>query len=83
MIDRALRLRSAVASYMVSNEARPIKHFTLDFSEWRQLEYVCDLLCPFYAMTAFISEMRGPSVHKVFDVYESLFEHLKRLIETL
>ena len=48
-----------------------------------QLEYVCDLLCPFYAMTAFILEMRGPSVHKMFDVYESLFKHLEKAIETL
>ena len=83
MIDQALQLHSAVTSYMISNEAQPIKHFILDFSEWCQLEYVCDLLCPFYAMTAFISEMRGPSVHKVFDVYESLFEHLEGSIETL
>lgn len=83
MIRRALRLKYPVSLYMESDESRPIKHFALDSSEWRQLEYLCDLLSPFYVMTTSVSEQQGPSVHKVFDVYETLFDHLESSIELL
>ena len=77
MLRRALRLRPIIEAFLDLRSTAPIRHFALNQEEWRQLEYLCDLLSPFYLMTATLSELEGPTVHQVFDVYGTLFEHIE------
>lgn len=77
MIRRALRLRNVINEYVKCSSAASIRHFTLTEEEWRQLEYLCDLLAPFYIMTTTLSKLDGPAVHQVFDVYDTLFDHIE------
>lgn len=77
MIRRALRQQVAVNAYMESNSAHTIRHFHLTHTEWRQLEYLSELLAPFYTMTMRLSELDGPTVHRLFDIYDTLFDHIE------
>lgn len=77
MIQRALRLRPIIETFLTLHSAAPIRHFGLTQDEWRQLEYLCDLLAPFYLMTTTLSKFEGPAVHQVLEVYDTLFDHIE------
>ena len=66
MIQRALRLQLVIQDYLRLGSTSPVRHFALTSDEWRQLEYLCDLLSPFYVMTTTLSELDGPAVHQDF-----------------
>lgn len=83
MIRRALRLRTSVQSYLTDESTRGIQHFRLSSREWRQLNYLRELLAPFYAMTNFLSNQQGPSVQSVLKVYNTLFDLIDTGLETL
>ena len=62
---------------MKCSSAALIRHFILIEEEWQQLEYLCDLLAPFYIITTTLSKLDKPAVHQVFNVYDTLFNYIE------
>ncbi len=76
MIHRALRLRSAIDHFVYNWSKDNISGLTLSETEWKQLGYLVELTFPFYSFTMDLEHGGGPSVHKVFDIYNALYDHL-------
>jgi Domain of unknown function (DUF4413) len=83
MIRRALKLRKSIDQFFQEWEANNLSHLQLTMIEWKQLEYLIELLFPFYLFTTCLSENHGPSIHKVFEIYNNLFDHLDTSINRL
>jgi hypothetical protein len=83
MIRRALRLYSAIQSYMSDESSKNIHHFALHSREWRQLRYLSALLAPYDAITHYLSRQHGPSVQTVLKVYNTLFDLLEKAHDKL
>lgn len=81
MCIRALRLREFVDQWIELSDSVKINRLRLSDIEWRQVEYVVALLYPFYRCTQAVSRTKGPGIHKVWRVYNSLFEHLEKRLE--
>ena len=77
MTQWALHLQHAIGIYLICPSAASVRHFELTNEEWQQLGYLCDLLSSFYVMTTSLSELEEPTVHQVFDVYDTLFDHIE------
>jgi hypothetical protein len=83
MLHRAQRLRAAINRFVQTWLKDDISAFALSPLEWKQLQYLIELTYPFYSFTVDLSEEEGPSVHRVFDIYNSLFDHLDDSIARL
>ncbi|KAJ1704854.1 hypothetical protein NYO67_12991 [Aspergillus flavus] len=83
MIRRALKLRQSVENFIQYWDNSDISHLQPTPVEWRQLEYLIELLYPFYIFTTCLSDNQGPTVHKVYDIYNNLFDHLDTSIDRL
>ncbi len=82
-MHRALRLRSAVNHFVASWSKDNISTFALSNVEWKQVGYLVELTFPFYSFTMDLEEENGPSIHKVFDIYNTLYDHLEDSKERL
>jgi hypothetical protein len=83
MIRRALKLRLSIETFIQHWDSSDLSHLRPTSIEWRQLEYLTELLFPFYLFTSCLSENNGPTVHKVYDIYNNLFDHLNTSIDRL
>lgn len=83
MIRRAIKLRPAIESFIQHWDHDNIDHLHPTAIEWKQLEYLLELLYPFFLFTSCLSENSGPTVHKVYDIYNNLFDHLDQSINRL
>jgi hypothetical protein len=83
MIRRALKLRLSIETFIQHWDSSDLSHLRPTSIEWRQLEYLTELLFPFYLLTSCLSENSGPTVHKVYDIYNNLFDHLDTSIDRL
>ncbi len=52
-------------------------------SEWKQVEYILQVLEPIRFCTLWMSKTRGPTIHSVFRVYDTIFNHLDDQISNL
>jgi hypothetical protein len=82
MIVRALHLRPVINRYCQEKEyATP---FSLQETEWKQIEYLVDLVRPFNFLTSTVGKTKGitlPYALGIYDqLYESLFESRRRLV---
>lgn len=77
MIQRALKLRTGIDAFTRNFLDGRLNHLSLCSTEWQQLEYLSDILAPYYKITLSLSEQQGPSIHQVFGIYETLFDHLE------
>jgi len=48
--------------------------------EWRQIEYILEVLQPIRFWTLWMSKTRGITIHRVFQVYQDIFDHLEMQI---
>lgn len=78
MLVRCIRLRSAVSHYMVHETDRGAPALRLSDVEWKMVEYLVELLKPFATHGAALSVSTRPSIHIVWEKYNSLFEHLEK-----
>ncbi|OJJ98579.1 hypothetical protein ASPACDRAFT_62071 [Aspergillus aculeatus ATCC 16872] len=83
MIRRALNLRQAINSFIQHCDYGNINHLCPTTIEWKQMEYLLKLLYPFFLFTSCLSENSGPTVHKIYDIYNNLFDHLDHSINRL
>ena len=51
--------------------------------EWKQVEYILQVLEPIRFCTLWMSKTRGPTIHRVFQVYDTIFDHLDNQITNL
>jgi hypothetical protein len=77
MLRRASQLRGALQSFIKTWEDDDISSLQLGPHEWKHVEYLLELLYEFWLYTTLLSEHRGPTVHQVYDVYNSLFNHIE------
>ena len=74
MLKRARKLKPFIDQLFNSGAASTLEY--LELTEWRQVDYLIELLQPFAKYTAAISATNGRTVHQVMDVYNDLFDHL-------
>lgn len=80
MLRRAKRLQLVFNKYCSENQ---YTLFTLDRDEWRQIDYLLCLTQPFFQFTTILCQTKEVTIHIVFEIYHSLFEHLEKSIHQL
>lgn len=80
MLSRAKRLRKTIDSYCHEKDH---EKFQLTANQWKQIDYLLCLLQPFHDFTNAMSKSQTATIHQVFDVYNSLFEHITLTKERL
>jgi hypothetical protein len=77
MLRRALKLQSAIQAFIINWTDDDISSLQLAPHEWKHVEYLIELLYEFWLYTTCLSEHRGPTVHHVYEVYNTLFNHIE------
>ena len=77
MTIRALYLWSAVDKWVDDCDSAKLKLLKLSAEEWKHVEYIIALLYPFFQFTRALSKTKGPTIHWVWAIYNSLFQHLE------
>lgn len=80
MLRRAKRLSLEFDRYCEQHEH---PQFQLNKDEWRQVDYLLCLTEPFYRFTTRLSKTKNVTIHNVFRVYNTLFDHLEASIRQL
>ena len=75
MLIRVHMLQNTIDSWLSQNDQ--FIYLTITSEEWKQVEYLIELTKPFAFFTALIGKSKGPMIHNVFNIYESLFNHLE------
>jgi hypothetical protein len=83
MLQRALRLRDPLTAFLHASSDKDLENLHLTPSEWRHIEYLIELTHPFFSFTQGLSESSGPTIHKAFQIYNSIFDHLEDYITKL
>lgn len=65
MIQRAQRLRPVFRSFFVMMTDLGLSELQLSDHEWRQAEYLIQLLHPFWLYTKLLSVQKTPMIHRV------------------
>ena len=79
---RARKLKQAIKQFIRRHPEEKLENLTA--TEWKHIDYLIEILYPFYKYTRAISKSADfPTVHQVFDVYNQLFSHLETQIEAL
>jgi hypothetical protein len=80
MLVRAYRLKKEIQTFCNDE----IRITCLNTKQWRQVEYLIEILYPFCVYTnAMGRTINGPTIQNVFQVYNKLFDHLDTQIEKL
>jgi len=83
MLKRAWKLRNAIGRFINRYVQEDLTSYQLSSTEWRQIEYLIELVYPYHRITLSLSTLTGPTVHLVFQIYNALFEHLENSIARL
>jgi hypothetical protein len=75
MLRRGRKLKPYVNLFFNQEQFTSTELESLTDAEWRQVDYLTELLQPFAKYTAAIGATNGPTVHQVLDVYNDLFDH--------
>ena len=81
MLSRALYLRKAIDHYVAEDE--DLQDFILSKKEWDQVSIVCTILLPFKMASQHLQAIKRPAIDSVFWDYESLFNKIDAIKETL
>jgi hypothetical protein len=82
MMRRARKLRPALQHFVDRYPEEGVQ--TLTSIEWKHIDYLIEILYPFSKFTNAISKSADtPTIHQVFAVYNSLFDHLEDQITLL
>jgi hypothetical protein len=80
MLVRIYRLRKEVEAFCEDE----VRVTCLNATQWRQVEYLIQILYPFCVYTSSIGRtVNGPTIQNVFPVYDKLFGHLDMQIAKL
>jgi hypothetical protein len=78
MLRRGRKLKPYVNLFFNQEQFTSTELESLTDAEWRQVDYLTELLQPFAKYTAVISVTNGPTVYQVLDVYNDLFNHFDK-----
>jgi len=81
MLERTGRLREFTKDWL-----QTYAEFTPRWStpeQWRQIEYILEVLQPIRFWTLWMSKTRGVTNHRVFQVYQDILDHLEMQISKL
>ena len=81
MLERALRMKDFTREWIREYECYMPLWSTP--GEWKQVEYILEVLEPIRLCTLWMSRTRAPTIHKVFVVYDCIFDHLDNQISIL
>jgi hypothetical protein len=81
MLERSVRLREFTKDWLQTYpEFAPLWSTP---EEWKQVEYILEVLQPIRFWTLWMSKTRGVTIHRVFQVYQDIFDHLETQIAKL
>ena len=81
MLERSVRLREFTKDWLQTySEFVPLWSTP---EEWKQVEYILEVLQPIRFWTLWMSKTRGVTIHRVFQVYQDIFDHLEMQIVKL
>lgn len=80
MLARAKKLQQAFDAFCSQYDQ---EHFALSQEQWRQVDYLLCILQPFHRFTTLLSKTKDVTIHRVFKVYNKLFDHLEKSIRQL
>jgi len=80
MLVRAKKLQQAFDAFCSQYDQ---EHFALNQEQWRQVDYLICILQPFHRFTTLLSKSKDVTIHRVFKVYNKLFDHLEKSIRQL
>jgi len=81
MLERSVRLREFTNDWLQTYaECTPLWSTP---EEWRQIEYILEVLQPIRFWTLWLSKTLGITIHRVFQVYQDIFDHLEMQISKL
>ena len=81
LLERSVRLGEFTKDWL-----QTYAEFTPHWSnpeEWRQIEYIMEVLQPIRLWTLSMSKTRGVTIYRVFQVYQDIFDHLEMQISKL
>jgi len=81
MLERSVPLREFAKDWL-----QTYAEFTPPGStpeEWRQIEYILEILQPIRFWTLWMSKRRSVTIYRVFQVYQDIFDHLEMQISKL
>ena len=81
MLERSVRLREFTKDWL-ETYAKFTPHWSTP-EEWRQIEYILEVLQPIRFWTLWMSKTRGVTIHRVFQVYQDIFDYLEMQISKL
>jgi len=75
MLERSVRLQEFTKDWLQTYaEFTPL---WLTPEEWRQIEYILEVLQPIRFWTLWMSKTGGVTIHRGFQVYQDIFDHLE------
>jgi len=81
MLERSVQLREFTTDWLPTYaEFMPLWSSP---EEWRQIESILDVLQPIRFSTLWMSKTRGVTIHRVFQVYQDILDHLEMQISNL
>jgi len=81
MLERAVRLCEFTKDWLLTYAEFTTLWSTLE--EWRQIEYILEVLQPIRIWTLSMSKTRCVTIHQVFQVFQDIFDHLEMQISRL
>lgn len=82
MLWRARRLKKDLHTYAQRFPEDKIPLFSN--SDWQHVNYLIEILHPYDEFTRALGKVRnGPSIHRVYAVYNALFDHLEKYEQLL
>jgi hypothetical protein len=81
MLERALRTKAYTREWI--REYPLYEALWSTPAEWKMVEYILQVLEPIRFCTLWMSKTRGPTIHRVFEVYDAIFDHLDDQISIL
>src|SRR5437588_6818709 len=81
MLARALRMKDFTREWI--REYERYMPLWSTSGEWKQVEYILEVLKPIRFYTLWMSKTRVQTIHKVFVVYNCIFDHLEYQISIL
>ena len=80
MCIRLRVLKRPLQMYLGKND---MKWLRLTAEEWSHIDYLISLTAPFNAFTQTIGRSKSPSIHRVYEIYNLLFNHIEHSIRVL
>jgi hypothetical protein len=81
MLERALRMKEFTKEWILKFPT--FKPLWSTPEEWKQVEYILEVLQLIRFWTLWMSKTHGVTIHRVFQVYQEIFDHLEDQVEKL